>query len=249
MRISLITVTYNAEKFLAECFASVKSQKGVDLEYIVIDGLSTDTTVNIIHQNNEIISRFVSEKDGGIYDAMNKGIAMATGDIVGILNADDVFACDTVLADIQKEFIRSGTDVVYGDLNYIDADKPQRILRRWKSKRYRDGLIQRGWMPAHPTFYAKRELFERYGNYRLDMGSAADYELMIRFLHKHQLKSVYIPEVFVQMRSGGISNRSIENRIKANHADWIAMKINGIRFPLIAAFLKPLRKVPQFLHL
>jgi glycosyltransferase involved in cell wall biosynthesis len=246
MKISLITVTYNADKFLAECLASVKSQMGIEIEYIVIDGLSSDNTVNIIQQYNNVISHFVSEKDGGIYDAMNKGIQMATGDIIGILNADDALANNTVLFDIQKEFKRSGADIVYGDLDYVDSTNTNIVLRKWKSRPYNPGIFQWGWMPAHPTFYARKELFEKYGNYRLDMGSAADYELMIRFMHKHQVKATYLPGVMVKMRIGGASNGSMGSRLKANLADMKAMKLNGIKHPRLTALLKPLRKLPQF---
>jgi glycosyltransferase len=249
MKISLITVTYNAERFLTDCLTSVSTQVGVDLEHIVIDGLSLDNTVKIIHQHRDVIQKFISESDRGMYDAMNKGIQMATGDIIGILNADDIFSYDNVLADIKNEFLNTGADVVYGDLNYIDSNDSTKVLRRWKSRPYHSGLIPCGWMPAHPTFYAKKELFEKFGAYRLDMGSAADYELMIRFLYKCKVKSVYLPKVLVKMRIGGVSNNSIKNRIKANYADWLAMKINGVKFPLLAVLLKPIRKIPQFLHL
>lgn len=246
MKISLITVTYNAERFLKECIASVAAQTA-QAEYIIIDGASTDNTINIIKENISLVSHFLSEKDAGMYDALNKGIGMASGEIVGILNADDVLASPNILADISDAFSTGDADVLYGDLWYVDQHDSEKVVRRWKSQPYRRGLFQWGWMPAHPTFYARRELFEQYGDYRLDMGSAADYELMIRFLHQYQLKSLYLPTVMVKMRTGGLSNSSLSNRIKANQADMKAMKINGIRYPKIAALLKPLRKIPQFL--
>lgn len=247
MKISLITVTYNADKFLRECIASVAAQKYVDLEYIVIDGVSSDNTISVINENISLISRFISEKDLGMYDALNKGIKLATGDIIGILNADDVLATATILADVTKLFSDNSIEVLYGDLWYVNQQQPEKVVRKWRSKNYRNGLFQWGWMPAHPTFYAKRELFEKLGYYRLDMGSAADYELMIRFLHKNKVKSQYMPKVMVKMRTGGLSNSSVANRMKANQADLEAMKINGIKYPRLAAFLKPLRKIPQFL--
>lgn len=247
MKISLITVTYNADKFLKECIASVAAQKAALIEYIVIDGASSDNTINIINENRSLVSHFVSEKDAGMYDALNKGIGMASGEIIGVLNADDVLASPTILADIADAFSTGNADVLYGDLWYVDQHDSEKVVRRWKSQPYKQGLFQWGWMPAHPTFYARKELFEKYGNYRLDMGSAADYELMIRFLHKYRLKSAYLPKVMVKMRTGGLSNSSMSNRIKANQADMKAMEINGIRYPKITALLKPLRKIPQFL--
>ncbi len=225
---------------------SVQHQTHPGIEYIVIDGLSTDKTLTIAASYG-IVAQLVSEKDNGMYDALNKGIQLATGDVIGILNADDFLASADVLADVAKAFSETNADVVYGDLWYVDKYDTEKVLRRWKSKPYKPGMFQWGWMPAHPTFYARRELFEKYGNYRLDMGSAADYELMIRFLHKHRAKSFYLPEVMVKMRVGGMSNSSLGNRIRANNADMEAMKINGIKFPRLAAFLKPIRKIPQFL--
>jgi glycosyltransferase len=247
IKISLITVTYNADKFLEACFASVRVQKGVNLEYIVIDGGSTDNTLKIVQVNGNLISHFVSEKDQGMYDALNKGINLATGDVIGVLNADDMLASDTILRQVSLKMDESGADILYGDLDYIDPENNNKIIRHWRSRPYKRGLFQWGWMPAHPTFYARRELFEQYGNYRLDMGSAADYELMIRFLHKHKVKAVYLPEVMVKMRAGGMSNNSLTARLKANKADREAMKINGLEHPWLAALLKPIRKIPQFL--
>ena len=247
MKISIVTVTFNAERFIESCVRSVINQTYVNIEYIIVDGSSQDATLHILNRYNDKINKIVSEKDKGMYDALNKGIKMATGEVIGLLNADDFFASDNVVANIGKAFEESKADVLYGDLWYVDQNDTDKALRKWKSKPYKQGMFQWGWMPAHPTFYAKKELFEKLGYYRLDMGSAADYELMIRFLHKHKVKSVYLPEVMVKMRAGGMSNSSVEARLKANKADLEAMKINGIRFPRLAAFLKPVRKIPQFL--
>ena len=245
MKISIITVTYNAQEFLKTCIESVQQQIHPDIEYIVIDGRSTDDTLNIVASYDNI-NQLVSENDKGMYDALNKGIKLATGDIIGALNADDFFASMQVVSQISKAFEDSDTDILYGDLLYVEKLDTSKVIRRWTSKPYKQGLFQWGWMPAHPTFYVRREVFEKYGNYRLDMGSAADYELMVRFLHKHRLKSLYLPQVMVKMRTGGVSNSSMHNRIQANIADLEAMKINGIMYPYLAVFLKPLRKIPQF---
>ena len=246
MLISIITVTYNAEEFLKTCMDSVQQQTHPNIEYLVIDGQSTDNTLNIAHSYG-IVSQLVSENDKGMYDALNKGIKLAKGEVIGILNADDFLASPTILADVAKTFENTSADVVYGDLVYVDKNNPDKVVRKWRSKPYTHGMFQSGWMPAHPTFYARKELFEKYGDYRLDMASAGDYELMIRFLHKYRVKSTYLPKVMVKMRTGGVSNSSVENRLRANKADLEAMKINGIKYPRIAALLKPLRKIPQFL--
>lgn len=247
MKISLITVTYNAAPFLETCIRSVLEQDYPDIEYLVIDGKSTDGTLDIIEKYRSRINVLVSEKDNGLYDALNKGISLATGDVVGVLHADDFFASPEILRKIATQLTATGADVLYGSLDYVDAVDTSKITRKWRSKQYSHGMFQRGWMPAHPTFYVKRELFDRLGAYKHEFGSAADYELMIRFLHKHRVKATFLTDVIVKMRVGGMSNSSVKNRVAANRADLAAMEVNGIRFPRIAAFLKPLRKLPQFL--
>ncbi len=246
MKITIITVAYNAEEFIEKCIHSVLAQTHFDTEYILVDGKSQDNTVAIAKRYENPGFKIVSEKDKGIYDAMNKGIALATGDIIGILNADDFFAHENVLAGINKAFTDNDAEVVYGDLWYVDRYNTGKTIRKWKSQNYRFGMFQWGWMPAHPTFYAKKELFEKYGNYNLEFGSAGDYELMLRFLHKRSAKAVYLPEVIVKMRTGGVSNSSWANRIKASMKDLSAMRYNSLNFPELAVVLKPLRKIPQF---
>lgn len=246
MKITLITATFNAEEFLQNCIDSVAAQQFPDLEYIIVDGGSADKTGLIVADNGGVVSKHISEKDNGIYDAMNKGIAMATGDVIGILNADDFFPSDDVLKAVAQRFAETGADVVYGDLWYVDRSNTDKVVRKWTSQHYRHGMFQWGWMPAHPTFYAKRQLFERFGHYDLGFGSAGDYELMVRFLHKHQAKAVYLERLMVKMRTGGVSNRSVANRIRASVMDYRAMKRNAVRFPILAILLKPLRKLGQF---
>ncbi len=248
MRISIVTAARNAEAYIEHCIQSVLSQSHRDIEYIIIDGVSEDATFSIIQKYGNQIHRILSEKDEGIYDAMNKGIAMASGEIVGILNADDFFASKTILSSISNQFEQTGADILYGDLWYVDREDNAIVTRKWKAGEYTYGNFQWGWMPPHPTFYARRELFEQWGNYQLEFGSAADYELMLRFLHQHKAKAVYLQEVIVKMRTGGVSNSSLKNRIKASKADLKAMRQNGITIPELAALLKPLRKIPQFLH-
>ncbi|HEY1025553.1 MAG TPA: glycosyltransferase family 2 protein [Sphingobacteriaceae bacterium] len=247
VKISLITATFNAEQFLQGCIDSVAAQNITNLEYIIVDGGSRDGTMAIVEKNSHIVSKHISEKDKGIYDAMNKGMAMATGDIIGILNADDFFPSGNVLHAVRQRFIETGADVVYGDLWYVDRIVADKVVRKWKSQPYRHGMFQQGWMPAHPTFYAKRELFEKFGGYDLGFGSAGDYELMVRFLHKHRAKAVYLGKLMVKMRTGGVSNQSLVNRFRASVMDYRAMKRNSVQFPILAILLKPLRKLGQFI--
>lgn len=246
MKISLITVVYNAGKFLKDCIGSVVAQAYPDIEYIVVDGGSTDQTLAIIDSFRQHIAHFVSEKDKGMYDALNKGLKLATGDVIGILNADDMLASSDVIEQIAHTFKNHHTDAVYGNLNYVDMNNPEKIIRKWVSKPYSLSGIARGWMPAHPTLYIKREIFEKYGNYSLDFGTAADYELMIRFLYKSRIKATYLNKLIVNMRVGGMSNANSRQRYHAFLNDYKAIKTNGIGFAYITVILKKLRKLPQF---
>lgn len=248
MKISLITVVYNGEKYLKDCIESVINQDYADLEYLVIDGGSTDSTLSIIENYKDKIAHFVSEKDRGMYDALNKGISMASGEIIGILNADDMLASVTTLSQIAAQFKAYGADGVYGNLNYIDPSNSNRILRKWVSKPFTKKDIALGWMPAHPTLYLKKELFERYGNYSLNFGTAADYELMLRFLYKYEVNAVFLDQLIVDMRIGGMSNASFKHRHHALVNDYKALKANQVPFPALALFLKKISKVSQFLH-
>ncbi|MDB5287607.1 MAG: glycosyltransferase [Mucilaginibacter sp.] len=238
-------MTYNAEATIGACICSVISQIYNNIEYIIIDGASTDSTLAVIKEYENHINKIISEPDKGIYDAINKGIGLATGDIIGVLNADDFFSGPTVLHSIAAAFNSVEADILYGDLNYID--KKGNIVRKWRSGEYKHGKFNHGWMPPHPTFYCKKELFEKFGNYSLCFGTAADYELMLRFIHLKQAPVYYIKQVLVKMTVGGVSNSSYKNRIKALYYDLKAMYINEINFPLIALIFKPLRKLEQFL--
>lgn len=244
LKISVITVVFNAQNTIEKCLDSVMRQKFNNIEHIVIDGGSTDDTVNIIKKYSDTIHVFVSEPDKGIYDAMNKGIRLATGEIIGTLNADDYLANDEVLSDVAAAFASQETDVLYGDLDFIDPGG--NIVRKWRSGAYKYGKFNWGWMPPHPTFYCKRTLFEGLGGYRLDYGSAADYELMLRFIHVGRAQVFYLRKVIVKMYIGGVSNKNLRNRLRAARFDVKAMRNNGISFPYIALIFKPLRKLIQF---
>jgi glycosyltransferase involved in cell wall biosynthesis len=246
LKVSIITVTYNAESFLAQCIQSVHEQSYQDIEYLIVDGGSKDGTLSIIQSNESKITKWVSGKDKGMYDALNKGMQMATGDIIGILNSDDMLFDKAVISNIVATFEHEKTDAVYGDLVYVNAEDTNLIIRDWKGQSYKRNRFRWGWMPAHPTFYVKRKLLEKYDGYLLEFGSAADYEWMSRLLYLHQLTAAYLPEKIVRMRIGGQSNVSWNARWKANRNDFRAMKKNEIPLPWLASLLKPLRKITQF---
>ena len=241
---SFITISYNSKATIERTIQSVLAQKNADIEYIVVDGASNDGTVQLIQQYEANISSWISEPDKGIYDAMNKGIELATGELIGLLNADDYFADDNVLSTIIAAFQQNNCDAAYADLCY---KKGKKVVRYWKSGRYKLNDFKLGWMPPHPTFYLRRLCYKKYGFYRTDMRSAADYELMLRMLYKNELKTCYIPKVLVNMEVGGVSNASFKNRVQANREDQKAWEVNGLNMPWYTPILKPLRKLPQWI--
>ncbi len=245
MKISLITVCLNAGETIADTIESIRSQSHPDIEHIVVDGGSTDETLSIIAQNRDVVSVLITEPDGGLYDAANKGISAATGEIVGMLNADDFYADDDVLKDVARA-VSDGGDAVYGDLHYVDRKNPQTVVRNWVSGSYSRKSFLSGWMPPHPTFFIRKEAYDLHGLFRSDFKSAADYELMLRMLYKHSLEPRYINRVLVKMRMGGKSNSSIANRIRANKEDRRAWTINGLEAAWYTLYLKPLSKLKQF---
>ena len=248
MNISIITATFNAETVLKRAIQSVSSQINVqDIEHIIIDGQSTDGTLDIIKEQKKYISQWTSEKDKGIYDAMNKGIKMASGDIIGILNSDDFYTSNTILSKVLSIFEDPTIDACYGDLVYVDNQNTNLVIRYWKAGIYTSSRFYHGWMPPHPTFFVRRSIYEKYGLFNLSLGSAADYELMLRFLYKNKIKVSYIPETLVKMRVGGISNASLSNRIKANIMDRKAWKINNLKPYPWTLLAKPLRKIKQWM--
>jgi glycosyltransferase len=246
MKVSIITVTYNSEKYLEDCILSIQNQTYPDIEYIVVDGKSTDGTLSIVRKYEGFISRWISETDKGMYDAINKGMQMSTGNIIGILNSDDILENENVVQQIVDAFQQQGVDSIYGDLEYVDPNDLQKKYRIWKGKPYKRSLFHCGFMPAHPTFYFKRDVFEKYGGYENHFYSAADYELMSRYLYKYRISAYYIPKLLVKMRRGGQSNNSIKKRLRANRRDYLAMKKNGIPFPFLVSILKPLGKLHQY---
>ena len=246
MKVTLITATYNSEKFLEDCIVSVINQRYKNIEHIIVDGKSTDGTIAIIKKYESQISRWISEADKGMYDAINKGMEIATGDVIGILNSDDMLDSEEVIGWIVKAFEEEKVDSIYGDLEYVDAIDTNKIYRIWKGKEYKRSLFHHGWMPAHPTFYFKRSLLSKYGGYENHYYSAADYEFMARYLYKYRVSSFYIPKLIVKMRRGGQSNSNLRQRFRANRRDYLAMKKNNIPFAFFVSILKPLSKVHQY---
>ena len=247
MKVSIITVCYNAKSTIEFALQSVLNQHYKDIEYIVIDGASSDMTLSIIKKYEGKIAKIVSEKDNGMYYALNKGIELATGDVVGLLHADDFYASNKIISRIVTEFQSKNIDAVYGDLQYVFKEDINKVFRNWNSNPYNPSLFLKGWMPPHPTFFVKRECYKDFGKFNTTFSISADYELMLRFLYKHNIKATYIPEVIVKMRVGGVSNISIQNRIKANMEDRRAWKINGLKPNVLTLFLKPLSKLRQYI--
>lgn len=232
MKISIVTATYNSSTTIRDTLESILQQTHQDWELIIEDGLSQDETLSIVHeyesQSNGRIHTF-SEKDEGLYDAMNRGIARATGDVVGILNSDDFYYDSNVLADINKAMEYQTVDCIYGDLVYVLPNNKNRIVRIWKGSQYEKGAYQYGWHPAHPTFYAKRDFYIKLGGFNTSYAISADFELMLRFIEVAGLRNKYIHRYFVKMRMGGESNSSLRNIIRGNRNILRAMRENGLK--------------------
>ena len=244
MKVSLITIAYNSAETIEDTIKSIIAQDYSNIEYIIIDGGSTDKTLSIVDKFKDSITTIISEPDKGIYDAMNKGVQNATGDIVGILNSDDIYADNKVVSSIVEAI--GNKDSIYADLVYVDRDNTDKVTRYWKSGKYRKGIFKKGWMPPHPTFFIKKSCYNQYGNYNLQLKSAADYELMLRMLHKYNISVAYLPEVITKMRVGGQSNVMLLNRLKANKEDKLAWVINDLQPGPLTLIMKPVRKIGQF---
>lgn len=248
-KVSIITVTFNSETTLRDTVESVIKQEYANIEYIIVDGVSKDNTIEIIKEYALLYPiKWISEADNGLYDAMNKGIQMATGDIIGIINSDDFYVDEKVIGEIVNAFSGVDVEAVYGDLLYVDAAITDKIVRKWRSGQYKENAFLYGWMPPHPTFFVRRELYDRFGKFNTQLRSAADYELMLRLIHKNKINIVYIARYLVKMRAGGVSNGSLKNRLKGNQEDKKAWELNHLKPYFFTMIFKPLRKINQFIR-
>jgi len=249
MKISVITVCYNSAATIADALASVRDQDHRDVEHIVIDGGSSDGTVDEIRRHEAGLAFWSSGPDQGIYDAMNKGIARATGEVIGLLNADDLYAHRMVLSHVAAAFADSTVEACYGNLVYVEPDSLDMIVRYWESTPYRDGLFERGWCPPHPTFYVRSDVYRRCGGFDLSCAIGNDVELMARFLARCRVKSVYLPEIMVRMRLGGVSNSSVSTIIAQNREIIRVLRKDGLKvnMPRFIA-LKLLTRAGQYLR-
>ena len=245
---SIITTVLNNKEFIEDAINSVLNQTYPDIEYIIIDGGSTDGTLDIIKKYENRITKLISEPDNGIYDALNKGIELSSGDIIGFLHADDVFACNNAIEKVAKKFLLYPVRVIYSDLEYVKKKNLDKVFRYWKAGSYKNISFSFGWMPPHPTLFVRREIYEQYGKFNTSYKIAADYDLILRLLGKHKIPSTYIKEVLVRMRIGGTSNMSIKNILKKSIEDYLILRRNKIGFPLLTVILKNLLKVRQFIY-
>ena len=249
MKISIITVCYNSELTIKDTIESVLNQTYSDIEYIVIDGASKDKTVEIIKSYGDRISYFISEPDKGMYNALNKGIRIASGDVLGILNADDFFTSKTIVERIAFEFLNNDIDALYGDVQFVKPNDLNKVVRYFSSKRFHSNKFKYGFMPAHPSFYVRRSFFEKLGLYKEDYVIGSDYELLIRFLYNKGLKYKYVDECFVTMRTGGVSNKNINSRFLLNKEVVRACKENNINTNLLFIYSKYFFKIFEYLRL
>jgi glycosyltransferase involved in cell wall biosynthesis len=246
LKISIITVAFNSANTIADTMRSVAAQHYGCIEHIIIDGASSDSTLGIVSQFATDSTIVRSEPDKGIYDAMNKGLKMASGDVVGFLNSDDVFADPRSLATIANALVNPEIDACYGDLIYVSHKNPTRVIRHWKSRIYETGLCEKGWMPAHPTFYARKSVYEEFGDFDTDLKLQADFEMALRLLDIARIKTTYIPQVLVKMRTGGASNANLKNVIRGNLEASKACKKHGLRGGVFFILRKVGSRLPQF---
>ncbi len=245
MKVSIITPTYNSSATIGDTVRSILAQSHPFIEHIIVDGSSSDDTLLVAKQSGHK-GPVLSEKDKGIYDAMNKGIEMATGDVIGILNSDDFYSHPHAIDHVVHAFLKHNRDSVYSDLLYVDANNTSKILRTWVAGRFSRRYFLKGWMPPHPTFFVKREVYQKFGHFNLNLKSSADYELLLRFLFVHKISVEYLPGILVHMRAGGQSNRSLKNRLAAHKEDYDAWRINGLSPKWYTLMMKPTRKIQQF---
>ncbi len=244
MKVSIITATYNSQNTILDALNSVASQTYSDIEHIIIDGKSSDNTLSIIKENAEKVSKIISEPDEGIYDALNKGIKNTTGDVIAFLHADDLYADNSIIEKAINLFLEKQIGSIYGDLQYVAKEDTNKIIRYWKSGEFAISKLKKGWMPPHPTFFVKKEVYDKFGMFDTNFQIAADYDIILRFLGKHKISTAYLPEVMIKMRVGGESNKSLKNIIKKMKEDVKALKKNKLG-NWHTVLLKNIIKIPQ----
>ena len=249
MKISVITVCFNSAATIADALRSVDAQTWPDLEHLIIDGASRDATLSIVAAHPQPWRHVRSERDKGIYDAMNKGLALATGDVIGLINSDDFYASPDAITKVAAVFEDASVEACYGDLCYVRQDQPDQVVRYWRSSSFRPGLFRTGWCPPHPTLFVRREVYQRLGGFDLGYRIAADMELMARLLEVHRIRAVYLPELLVKMRTGGASGQSWSTILEQNREIWRAMQAHQMR-PSLLPFVggKLLARGRQFLR-
>ena len=243
MKISIITATYNSGAHISDCVRSVNNQTFNNIEHIIIDGASKDNTLEIINSLPNRVASIVSEPDKGIYDAMNKGIKAATGDVIGILNSDDFFTSDNIIETVVDNFKNSDIDALYGDVHFVNPDDISKSVRNYSSVIFKPSLFRFGFMPAHPSFYMKKECYDKYGLYALDYKIASDYDLLIRYLYKERINYKYLKKDFVTMRTGGVSTENFNSRVTLNREIVRACKKYGIKTNMFLLSFKYLYKI------
>jgi glycosyltransferase involved in cell wall biosynthesis len=246
MKISIITTTYNSEATIRDTLESVNAQTYPHIEHIIVDGNSKDNTLEIVKKYGKRVSILISEPDKGIYDAMNKGIKAATGDVIGILNSDDFFTSNDVISAVVSTFKNNDIDAVFGDIHYVKPDNLNKCVRYYSSAAFNPSLFKFGIMPAHPSFYVKRSCYEKYGLYSLDYKIASDFDLLIRFLYTHKIKYRYLKKDFVTMRTGGASTKNLNSRMLLNKEDLKACRKYGIATNIFMIMFKYLYKIFEF---
>lgn len=248
MKVSIITVCYNSISHIEDAINSVHEQVYQDIEHIVIDGNSDDGTQDVLERNNDKLAYWLSEKDAGIYDAMNKGITKATGEIIGILNSDDFYFDENVISEVVEVFRDNEVDAVFGDLIFVDPENLSRTVRTYSSRKWHPEKFARGYMPAHPTFFVRKEFYDKYGLFEIDYEIAADYEMLIRLLYVHKLRYKYLPMKMVKMRTGGVSSNGVRSNIVLNNEIIRACRKHGIKTNSLKIYPKYFRKVFELLY-
>ena len=245
MKVSVITVVYNNEKNILSCLESVSTQDFCDIEHVIQDGLSSDKTLDFIQEFTGLNVKLKSEKDNGIYDALNRAIRRCSGDVIAILHSDDLFAFDSVISKVIRQFKESGSDAVYGDLDYVAEQDVKRVVRKWRSGSYHPRKLYLGWMPPHPALFVKKDVYMKYGLFDANFQISGDYDAMLRWLYRYNINVSYLPEVLIKMRTGGTSNRSVKNIVTKMIEDYSTIRKNRVG-GIATLMFKNFRKISQF---